>query len=75
MEMPASIAKHMPTMTNRAKITETKRLNEIVKHLLNKWAWLEPDECAKYLACQTELRARKHAGRKKKEGSRHVAAA
>lgn len=68
MEMPASIAIHMPAMKKRAALTETKRLGEVVAYLLRKWAWLDSQECAQYLACQAELRARKHAGRKKKEG-------
>lgn len=72
MEMPASIAVLMPVARKRASVTETARLKEVCAYLLNKWAWLPTDECATYLACSQELRARKHMGRKRKEGARHV---
>ncbi|MGZ6347986.1 MAG: hypothetical protein ACXWP0_01190 [Ktedonobacterales bacterium] len=67
METPPAIAKLLPAMRKRAALTETKRLKEYTAYLLRKWAWLATDECAAYLACSQELRARKHAGRKRKE--------
>ena len=66
MEMPASIAAYMPEAQRRARATETERLGEVVTNLLRRWAWLDPQDCAKYLACVAEQRARKHMGRKKK---------
>lgn len=66
MEMPASIAKLMPLMAETAAGHTKEHLETTIKRLQKRWAWLDSWECAIYYACVTELRARKHMGRKRK---------
>lgn len=76
MEMPESIAKLMPEMLCRAKITETDRLKELRKSLRRNWAWLATDQIAQYLAIKQVLDERMRLGtRKRKVGTGHVAVA